>query len=96
MYFFLLIQPCVGQYLCCGRSTANVLSEQGKTDEALAMYRNALAIDEKIHGLHHPIVADTKNKYAALPADSPLVVGLRWGVDVGLVVGSRCWASGGE
>ena len=43
-------------------NVANVLQDQGKPEEALAMFNEALVVLEKDLGLGHPLVADTKIK----------------------------------
>ena len=41
---------------------ANVRDDQGKPEEALALFHEALVIFEKNLGQDHPLVADTKSK----------------------------------
>ena len=41
---------------------ANVLDDQGKPEEALAMFHEALIVFEKNLGLDHPHTAKTYNK----------------------------------
>ena len=53
---------CAHVHIC---SIAVVYEKEGKLPEALELYQKSLATTEKALGGNHPLVADTKNKYAA-------------------------------
>ena len=50
----------------CVCSMAIIYAQLGKHADALTMWENVLQVQVKTLGLEHPVVADTKYKYAAI------------------------------
>ena len=63
--FFCILSVLVCSTLCLC-SIGNVLDDQGKPDEALAMHQKSLDIKLKVFGSNHPLVANTKNNIALI------------------------------